>query len=63
MKVNDNKWHKILVCIFMGHCVFIYVSPPCSDLFNRLVALFDGNRASELLVWFKCMGDLEHEDV
>lgn len=64
MKVNDNKWHKILVCIFTGHYLFIYVSSPfCSDLFNRLLALFNGNRALELLVWFKCMGDLEYKDV
>lgn len=35
----------------------------CSDLFNGLLALFDGNRASELLVSFKCMGGLEYEDV
>lgn len=34
-----------------------------SDLFNQLLALSDGNRASELLIWFKCMGGLEYEAV
>lgn len=37
--------------------------PSLLDVFNRLLALFETNRASELLVWFKCMGSLEYEDV
>lgn len=42
----------------------VYVAPaPHSDLFNRLLALFDSNRVLELLVWFKSMGGLEYENV
>lgn len=60
MKVNDSKWHRSFIWdIAYSMCC----SLSRSDLFNGLLALFDGNRASELLVWFKCLGDLEYEDV
>lgn len=43
----------------------IHICCSCSllDLFNQLLALFDANRASELLVWCKSMGGLEYENV
>lgn len=27
VNVNDNKWHKILVCIHLGYSLFICVAP------------------------------------
>lgn len=32
-KVNDNKWHKMLVCIHTGHCQFIYVASLLFQMF------------------------------
>lgn len=26
MKVNDNKWYKILVCIHVGQCLYMLLS-------------------------------------
>lgn len=43
--------------------IHICCSPSLLGLFNQLLALFDDNKVLELLVWFKCVGGLEYEDV
>lgn len=51
--LHSHREVSIHICCF----------PSLLDVFNRLLALFDTNRASELLVWFKCMGGFRYEDV
>lgn len=43
--------------------IHIHCFPSLLDLFNRLFALFETSRTSELLAWLKCMSGLEYEDI